>query len=67
MKCSTPHAITSTLQIKKAGQTQLPSLSYIDFRICYSPNKISRIWHAALVTDVPGPKMAATPALYKKS
>lgn len=33
----------------------------------YSSSRISRIWHAALATDVPGPKIAATPALYKKS
>ena len=28
-----------------------------------SSNKISNIWQAALATGVPGPKMAATPAL----
>lgn len=28
-----------------------------------SPNNSSIIWQAALATDVPGPKMAATPAL----
>ena len=33
----------------------------------YSSNKILMISTAALVTDVPGPNMAATPSLYKKS
>ena len=29
--------------------------------------RISKIWQAAFATGVPGPKIAATPALYKKS
>ena len=33
----------------------------------YSSNMISIIWQAALATEVPGPKMATTPAWYKKS
>ena len=38
-----------------------------NLRFYYSPNSISRIWTAAFDTEVPGPKMAATPALYRKS
>jgi hypothetical protein len=30
------------------------------------PSKISRICFAALATEVPGPKIAATPASYRK-
>ena len=30
-----------------------------------SSNMISIIWQAALATDVPGPKIATTPAWYK--
>ncbi len=35
--------------------------------VYYSLIRISRIWLADLATEEPGPKIAATPALYKKS
>ncbi len=35
--------------------------------LAYSSSKISIIVTAALATEVPGPKMPDTPALYKKS
>jgi len=35
--------------------------------IAYSSSNISIIVTAALATEVPGPKMPETPALYKKS
>ena len=42
--------------------TEYPFLTFIvaDYS---SSNRISRIWQAAFATGVPGPKMAATPAL----
>ena len=39
----------------------------IKFRVYSSSIRISRIWQAAFATGVPGPKIAATPALYRKS
>ena len=37
----------------------------IKFRTYSSSIRISRIWQAAFATGVPGPKIAATPALYR--
>lgn len=51
---------------KKQGATYkgyAPILRIVSSVKDYSSRRISRIWQAALATEVPGPKMAATPAL----
>ena len=38
---------------------------YLYMSETYSSNIISIIWQAAFATEVPGPKIATTPAWYK--
>ncbi len=60
-------SVTKILQ--KKGLTIRSTLFFVIFilNVYYSAIRISRIWLADLATEEPGPKIAATPALYKKS
>lgn len=55
--------------ITKKGLTawSIPFFVIFILNVYYSAIKISRIWLADLATEEPGPNIAATPALYKKS
>ena len=55
------------LENKMATLNREPPYIIIFRQNNYSSNIISIIWQAALATDVPGPKIATTPAWYKKS
>jgi len=48
------------------GFNRLFSCEIDDFK-CYYSSRISMMVTAALATEVPGPKMPKTPALYRKS
>lgn len=64
-------ALSLLYRIKKQEQYHLaptPVLIFLKDLLTYSSSsKISSIWQAAFATGEPGPKIAATPALYKKS
>lgn len=57
------------LFFKKRGRAYFDTPSYIKVVVTrdYLSSKISSTLQAEYATGVPGPKMAATPALYKKS
>ena len=52
---------------KRIDHTVNPFFVIFILNVYYSLIRISKIWLADLATEEPGPKIAATPALYKKS